>query len=255
MKSMAKDGGISKWRLFRLACRCLFLQSSWNYKHFQGLGWSVALLPEVKAIYAPRHLPQVLKRYCKYFNTNTFLAPAVAAATLCLEVDQSQGRNVVMEPHTYPDAVMAPVAAVGDALFWGGIRPFLSCLAVALGAFGFCWSPIVLIVLFNLPAAIFRVVGTWLGYQHGASVVMLIQRWRLADAAILLKRCTVVVCGGLCAVLMHQGQLGLLWSTIVSVLVIVSLFAAIVCLRKGVPIVVVLLGIIATVAMVDKLLL
>ena len=255
MKSTANDGGISKWRLFRLACRCLFLQSSWNYKHFQGLGWSVVLLPELKTMYAPEQLPQVLKRYLKYFNTNTFLAPAVAAATLSLEVDHSQGRNVVMSAHTYPDAVMAPVAAVGDALFWGGIRPFISCLAVALGAFGFWWSPIVLIVLFNLPAGIFRVAGAWIGYQHGASAVMLMQRWHLADVATLLKRCTVVVCGGLCAVLVHQGQLELWWSMMVSVPVIVSLFAAVVCLRKGVPIVVVLLGIIATVTMVDKLLL
>lgn len=255
MKSTAKECGLSKWRLLRLACRCLFLQSSWNFKHFQVLGWCVALLPELKEIYGSEQLPQVLKRYLKYFNTNTFLVSGVAAATLSLEVDQYRGRKVVMAPHTYPDAVMAPVAAVGDALFFGGLRSFVSCFAVALGAFGFWWSPIVLIVLFNVPAGIFRVGGAWLGYQHGAAVVMLIQRWRLADAAIMLKRCTVVVCGGLCAVLMHQGQLGLLWSTVGSVLVIVSLFAAVVCLRKGVPIVVVLLGIIAIVTTVDKLLL
>lgn len=246
---------LTKWQLFCLSCRCLFLQSSWNYKQFQGLGWCVALLPCLTSIYGKERVPQALQGYLKYFNTNTFLAPTIAAATLSIEVATCRDEQVTIDGHSYPDVVMAPVAAVGDALFWGGIRPFISVLAVCFAVYGYWWSPLFLICLFNLPAGIFRVVGVWLGYHHGASVVLLIQRWRLADIAVVLKRCTVVVAGGLCAVLTHQDQLELMWSLVGSCVVIVTLFSTVICLRKGVPLTVVLIGMIVGVTAIDKLLL
>ncbi|OQY19990.1 MAG: hypothetical protein B6I36_02695, partial [Desulfobacteraceae bacterium 4572_35.1] len=197
---------ISKWRLLRMTLRCMFFQSSWNYRYFQGLGWTVALLPELRLLYSPDKLPLVVKRYLKYFNTNTFLAPSVAGATLALELDQCRGNSPPIAADAYAEAIMAPVAAVGDALFWGGIRPFCSCLAVALAAYNFWWSPLVLVVLFSLSALIFRVLGAWIGYQRGAAAIEVIARSRLADVAMVLKRVTVVMLGGLCAVLVHSGD-------------------------------------------------
>lgn len=246
---------LTKWQLFCLACRCLFLQSSWNYKQFQGLGWSVALLPSLTFFYGKERVAEILGRYLRYFNTNTFFAPTIAAATLSIEADKCCGDQVAIEAHAYPDVVMAPVAAVGDALFWGGIRPFVSVLALCCAVYGYWWAPIILIVLFNIPAGLFRVVGVWLGYHHGAAVVLLIQRWRLADIAVVLKRCTVVLTGCLCALLTHQVQIDLVWSMVTSIVVIVSLFSTVVCLRKGVPLTVVLVAIIAGVTAIDKLLL
>lgn len=246
---------LTKWQLFCLSCRCLFLQSSWNYKQFQGLGWCVVLLPYLTLFHGKENVAQVLKGYLGYFNTNTFFAPTIAAATLSIEAATSRDEPVTIDGQSYPDVVMAPVAAVGDALFWGGFRPLFSVIAVCLATFGYWWSPLLLVVLFNIPAGLFRVAGVWLGYQHGASVVLLIQRWRLADFAVALKRCTVIVAGGLCAVLTHQDQLELMWSVVVSVGVIVTLFSTVICLRKGIPLTVVLIGMIVGVAAVDKLLL
>lgn len=246
---------LTKWQLFCLSCRCLFLQSSWNYRQFQGLGWCVALLPSLTLLYGKERVAEVLKGYLKYFNTNTFFAPAVAAATLRLEAEKCRGEQVSIDPYGYPDVVMAPVAAVGDSLFWGGFRPLFSVLAVCFAAYEQWWAPVLLITMFNLPAGLFRVVGVWLGYHHGASVVLLIQRWKLADVASMLKRCTVVVSGGLCAILVHQTQLDLLWSMVGGALAIIALFLVVICLRRGVPITVVLIGLIVGVTVVDKLLL
>lgn len=215
----------------------------------------MALLPHLTLLYGKERVAQVLKGYLRYFNTNTFLAPTIAAATLSIEAATCRDEKVTIDGHSYPDVVMAPVAAVGDGLFWGGIRPFLSVLAVCFAVYGYWWSPLFLIVSFNIPAGMFRVVGVWLGYHHGASVVLLIQRWRLADIAVVLKRCTVVVAGGLCAVLTHQHQLELMWSIVGSCVVIVTLFSTVICLRKGVPLTVVLIGMIVGVTAVDKLLL
>lgn len=246
---------LTKWQLIRLSFRCLFLQSSWNYRQFQGLGWCVTLLPSLTFLYGKEHVAQVLKGYLKYFNTNTFFAPAVAAATLSLEAEKCRGEQVTLDPLAYPDVVMAPVAAVGDALFWGGLRPLFSVLAVSFAVYGHWWAPVLMLILFNIPAGIFRVGGVLLGYHHGASVVLLIQRWNLADIAVVLKRCTVVATGGLCAVLVHQAQLDLVWSVVGGGIVIVSLFLTVISLRKGVPLTVVLVGLIVGVTAIDKLLL
>lgn len=245
---------VSKWRLFRLALRCLFVQASWNYRQFQGLGWSVALLPELRILYGSEQLAAVLKKYLKYFNTNTFFVSSVAGATLALEVDQCHGKEVPIEAHQYSEAVMAPVAAVGDALFWGGYRSLVCCLTVTLAAYGFWWAPILLVVLFNVPVGMVRLLGVWIGYHHGASVVGIVQRGHLADLALVLKRCTVVVLGGLCAVLVHSGHLPLGWSMVVNAIVVAIVVVAVFCLRKGVPAAIVLCTVITAVTTVTKLL-
>jgi len=240
--------------LLRLAFRCFFLQCSWNYRQFQGLGWSVVLLPELKYLHGVGQLPSVLKGYLKYFNTNTFLASSVAGATIALEVDQCKGKEVPIAAHQYAEAVMAPVAAVGDALFWGGGRSLVCCLAVALAAYGFWWAPIFLLVLFNLPAGVLRIVGVWLGYHHGAAVVSMVQRGHLADVALVLKRCMIVVLGAVCAVLVHGEHFPQDSLLLVHALVGVTLLTAVFCLRKGVPTAVVLWSVVAGVVIVDKML-
>jgi PTS system mannose-specific IID component len=254
MKLKVQEVKLSFWQLLRLTLRCVLFQSSWNYKQFQGLGWCVVLLSGLKTIYSSEELPTAVKRYLNYFNTNTFLAPAVAASTLALEVEAKNGHKVPMPAPVYAEAVMAPVAAVGDALFWGGLRPFVCCLAVALGALGVWWAPFLLLGLFNLPAFVVRLGGTWVGYRQKADVVALIQRSHLADIALVLKRITVLVLGGVCAILIHNGHLTTTVTMAVSSLVISAVFAAVVCLRKGVPTAVVLLVLILSVTMVEKLL-
>jgi PTS system mannose-specific IID component len=97
--------------------------------------------------------------------------------------------------------VMAPYAAMGDALFWGAVRPLSAGVALFFAARGSLWAPVVFLLLFNLPHFWFRVVGLLRGYFRGLRVVEGIQRHHLPDLAIRLKEATVVLLGGLCAYL------------------------------------------------------
>lgn len=252
--SLLPRQGMPAGRRLRLVARSLFLQSSWNYLYFQGLGWAVVLLPELRRLYPLAQLGTVVDRYLKYFNTNTFLAPALAAATLNLERKQIQGQPIPMTADAFAAAVMAPCAAVGDALFWGGLRPLLSCAAVLCALLGFWWAPFLLFVLFNLPAGVFRVYGAWLGDQRGADVVLLIQRWRLADIAVGLKQATVVVAGGVCAALSHGGDVALLPSACLGVGLLCAVLVAGWCLQRRVPVVVILVVGLAVTLLFDVLL-
>ncbi|MFA5700272.1 MAG: PTS system mannose/fructose/sorbose family transporter subunit IID [Desulfuromonas sp.] len=186
--------------IFKLNVRCMLLQSSWNFRVFQGLGSLWIMQPflhnihraDVKSVPGERlSAPQRLK----YFNTNTFCAPCVLAAQLALQEKQARGEYVVIRAEDFPTAVMAPVAAVGDALFWGGLRPLAALVAIILALLGYVWAPVAVLLLFTLPTIIVRIGGSVVGYLQGAQVVALIQQLHLANLAVQIKQINVVLLG------------------------------------------------------------
>jgi len=130
-----------------------------------------------------------------YFNTNTFCAPTVFAAQLSLHEKEMRGEYVVIGADDFAAAVMAPVAAVGDALFWSGLRPLAVLMAIILALLGFICAPLAILVLFTLPTGIVRLGGSLLGYVRGAQVVALIQQFHLANLAVRIKQVNVLLLG------------------------------------------------------------
>jgi len=96
-------------------------------------------------------------------------------------------------------------------------------------------------------------LGAWIGYQRGAAAIEVIARSRLADVAMVLKRVTVVMLGGLCAVLVHSGDLTSAWGLVAGILTVSIVYVGVFLLRKGVPTAVVLCALIVGVAVVDKM--
>lgn len=242
---------MSKLSLLRLTLSGLVLQCSWNFKQFQGLGWAWMLVPELKRLYPKSELHPVVKRYLGYFNSNVFLAPTIAASVLSIERQQRSEQQVAIAPHVFAEAVMAPFAAAGDAFFWGGLRPLCCALAVAFGVLGYWWSPLLFIILFNLPVVFVRLIGPWLGYSRGIDIVQLLQLWHVADIAIVLKRLTVATLGGVAAVVVHQGHIDLGVPWLLAGGSIMTIFLLMVMLRKGLPLVVALMSLCGLVALVE----
>ncbi|MCD6527515.1 MAG: PTS system mannose/fructose/sorbose family transporter subunit IID [Desulfuromonas sp.] len=242
---------MSKRSLFRLTLRSLLLQCSWNFKQLQGLGWAWLLIPELRRLYAPTSLRPIVQRYLGYFNSNIFLVPTIAAAVLSLERQQRLEQPVSIASHAFSEAVMAPFAAAGDAFFWGGLRPLCCTLAVAGGALGYWWSPLLFLALFNLPVFIVRLIGPWLGYSRGVEVVLLLQRWHIADIAIVLKRLTVVCLGGVAAIIIHHDPMDFSASYLTAAGVLLTIVSVMIVLRKGLPLVVVLVGLCGLVVSIE----
>lgn len=130
---------------------------------------------------------------------------------------------------------MAPVAAAGDAFFWGGLRPLCCALAVLAGGLGYWWSPLVFLILFNGPAFVVRLLGPWLGYQQGVQAVLLLQKLRIVDQAALFKRLTVVVLGGVVAIEIHASPATGVMPAVVVVGGLVALLGIMVAVRKKFP--------------------
>ena len=115
--------------------RLLLLQASWNFERLQGIGFFYSLLPGLRKLYSGEKLLDVSRKYVGYFNTHIYLAPMVAGAVLKLEEDQASGTaDPALKIDDFKEMVAAPYAAIGDALFWGGLRPLAAGVALFFAA-------------------------------------------------------------------------------------------------------------------------
>jgi PTS system mannose-specific IID component len=206
--------------------RSFFLQSSWNFERLQNLGFLFLMLPGLRVLYG-KVPPEVLKRYSSYFNTHPSLAPLVAGTTLRLEARKQAGEETPVDADDFKKMVMAPYAAMGDALFWGAIRPLASIISLLLAVQGSLWAPVVFLLMYNLPHFFCRGGGMVLGYVQELRAIETIQRLKLADLAVRIKEACIVLLGVLCAYLAYKGcdhqEIPSVWGF--SLLPVVLLFA------------------------------
>jgi mannose/fructose/N-acetylgalactosamine-specific phosphotransferase system component IID len=102
----------------------LLIQASWSFQGAQGLGFLTVLLARTRGAAMRR---RVLAEYRQVFNTNPFMAGALAGVTLHYELQGSA------EIDRLSGALQCSFGASGDAFFWRSLRPGLSVLAVLLG--------------------------------------------------------------------------------------------------------------------------
>lgn len=216
------------WTTFvRMYLRSFLLQASWNFERLQNLGFFYLILPGLRVIYADEIPQEVRLRYSAYFNTHPYLTPLVAGTILRLESKRSAGIETAVDPESYKNMVMAPFAAMGDALFWGGVRPLAALIGLLVASQGSLWAPVVFLVLFNIPHLLFRGSGLVLGYVQELRSIETVQKCRLPDLAIRLKESSTVLIGVLCAYLSYKGcehqAISAIWGFVL--LPIVLLFA------------------------------
>lgn len=185
--------------------RSILQQGSWNFERMQNLGFIYQLMPGLRRLYGLNPPAEVLQRHTDYFNTHPYMASWIAGTVLRLEEKQLAGEPTPLDATAFRNMVMAPYAAMGDALFWGALRPLAAVVGLLLAIQGVIWAPLALLVLFNLPHLLCRCGGWLLGYRLELGSVELLQRLRLPDVAIRLKELTIVLLGILCALLVAHG--------------------------------------------------
>ena len=193
--------GIISWPIRRtLLLRSFLLQASWNFEQMQGLGALFVLSPLLQNLYRGEDLQQACARHLSYFNTHPFVAPLILSGLAQLEANSATAEEV----DEFRQLLMAPCAAMGDAFFWGGVRPLAAVLAMFFAIQDSLLAPVVLLVTFNIPHLLVRFVGFAKGSELGEEVVDFLARCRLPDLAIRLKQGTLILLGVLCAGLTHS---------------------------------------------------
>lgn len=214
--------------------RSVLQQGSWNFERMQHLGFVYQLLPGLRALYGSKLPVAVLERHVAYFNTHPYMAPWVAGTVLRLEERQLAGEIPPLDAVGFRNMVMAPYAAMGDALFWGALRPLSAVVALLLAVQGLLWAPLALLILFNPPHLACRCAGWLVGYQGELGSVELLRKLRLPDVAIWLKEAAIVLLGILCALLAARGcdhqEIATVWGMVLLPIILMFAWMA----RRGV---------------------
>jgi len=118
----------------RAFLRLFAVQGDWNYERMLGVGMGYAaepLLDELRTRDPARHTAAVV-RSAEFFNCNPNLAGLALGALARAERDGVPGDQV----SRLRTALCGPLGALGDRLFWAGVVPALSALAIAAVVLG-----------------------------------------------------------------------------------------------------------------------
>jgi PTS system mannose-specific IID component len=129
----------------RALLRLLAVQGAWNYERMQGLGvgWAAApLLADLAARDGERHR-EATARAAEFFNANPNLAGLAVGAEVRAEYDGVPAEQV----RRLRTALCSPLGALGDQVFWAGLVPALSGVAILGVALGGGWWPVAAVVL------------------------------------------------------------------------------------------------------------
>ncbi|MBN2233043.1 MAG: PTS mannose/fructose/sorbose transporter family subunit IID [Deltaproteobacteria bacterium] len=177
----------------RIFLRSLGWQASWNYARMQGLGLAYAIYPLLEQRYGSDGEPlrRQMKKYLGFFNTNPVMAAAVLGILVNFECHDRGDEGLRLAT-----TLNSLYGAVGDAFFWGGIKPLTAVMALLcyVGGGGW-WAPATLLIGYNLVHLGIRWYIYQAGVHHGFEVVELIHRWQLPRVKIAANYLTIVLLG------------------------------------------------------------
>lgn len=157
--------------------RSFFIQSVWNYKSLLSLGFCFSMLPMAKFLYKndKDKINAFIKRHLGFINGHPFFLSFALGVTMRLEEEIKQGNGDEEKLVKFKEALIGPLGAIGDQIFWASVKP----ATFTLGVLGFFLIEninlrltflCVLAILYNAPHLYIRVVGIIKGYQEGFSI-------------------------------------------------------------------------------------
>lgn len=182
-----------------LAFRSVLLQSSFNYQRMQAGGWTWALFPYLKKIYAkePDKLKTAMKDHLEFINTNCTTVGFLMGLTLSLEENNEDRKTI----NGLKVALFGPLAGIGDAIFWFTVLPIVAGICASFALQGSIIGPLLFFLVY---CGIFltRILWTRLGYNLGVKALDKLNTHSkaISKAASILG---VTVIGGLIAAYVH----------------------------------------------------
>ncbi len=161
----------------RMFLRSFFIQSLWNYRCLQSVGFCIALFPIARRLYkTPEERRGFLLRHLKFFNAHPYMASYALGVCARLEEAHACGDPQALKKlDRVKELLISILGAVGDHLFWFVIKPFSLIMgvllitlvdselykALALGA---------TFLMYNIPHFYLRYKGLKEGYRYGLEI-------------------------------------------------------------------------------------
>lgn len=197
-----------------MLARSFAVQGSYNYRTLLGNGFAFVLLPALRRAYEnrPAELDEAVRRHREPFNTHPYLVGIAAGAVARLEQEGAPAAVI----DRFKGALRGPLGALGDVLFWAGIRPaslLLALLLLAVGAHP--WAAVAAFLLpYNVGHVATRIWAFRLGLRHGTSVAAGLRGAPLAGFGLSARRVGAFLLGVLLPLLAGGAFTGMRLSAI-----------------------------------------
>lgn len=157
----------------------LFWRNMWlivgiNWVRMQGIVVAWVLQPILRKIYKDdEQYYAALKRHSMFFNTTPQMAPFILGLALSMEEENAKNPNEfdVDSINGIKVGLMGPFAGIGDSFFVGTFRIIATGISLGLCQQGNILGPVLFMIVFNIPAMLFRWYGGILGYKLGGSYI------------------------------------------------------------------------------------
>jgi len=166
-----------KKNIFKIFLHSLFIQTVWNYKSMVSVGFTFSLWARCKhALTDKNEKIAFLKRHLSFFNTHPYMASYAIGAITRLEEDHKKTGNPDLNSiNKLKNALIGPLGAIGDQVFWQSMKPGVSLLAL-LGLMltdhiqSRLFILVLILLIYNIPHFVIRYNGIKIGYEQGFSV-------------------------------------------------------------------------------------
>lgn len=230
----------------KVAARSLLIQSCWNYEGMQNVGFAFALAPWLKTIERRGGPPAEagLQRHLEFFNTQPYMAAFVLGVSGRLEEELAEAPEearpqLAARISRLKGAFGSALAGIGDALFWGTLRPVCASLGIALWLLAYtlgsespaAWAAGGYLLAYNLPALWLRWKGLSMGYRMGEGLAVELKHFRWQEKIKVIRWIGLVLAAAVAA----SALLVAPWAPAASLWNVVLLAAAIAVRRLGYP--------------------
>ena len=187
---------LSRLTLLRVAFRSFFLQASWNFRGMMSMGFLYALKPALDQIYPESdQRKKAYLRHMEYFNTNPYFASMLMGVVLALEERLRNGEITEDIIQDTKEGLMPAFAAVGDGFFWDSWRPFVAAFSLLFAFNNYLLTPLIFLILYNIPHLYLRFQGIYWGYRLGTDVIRILSRFQVPRMRLALRYATITVLG------------------------------------------------------------
>lgn len=153
----------------KIAYRALSIQASMEYEKMQALAFIRAMIPAINRYYNKKEdRIEAYRRHWEIFNTNPNFAGFIAGLAAAMEKQASEDPDMDKTSiNAVKASLMGPLAGIGDSIFWGSWRIVATGIGLSFAMQGNVIGPLLMLIIYNIPATICRYFGPFLGFSFG----------------------------------------------------------------------------------------
>lgn len=167
---------LTKKDLWKVYIHSQALASGFNYAKQEAPGFTTSMIPVIEKVYdTEEEKIEAYQRHTELFLTEARLSHIPIGIAAAMEERNALEKDI--DPASIgavKTALMGPLAAIGDSLYHGTLRPILAGIAISLviaSGYTSMVGPILFVLLMAVTGQLLRYFGVMEGYKRGSKLV------------------------------------------------------------------------------------